>query len=201
MNDERDNSIDADLDAIRRAHTGLEKEQPGETVDATIRRAARAPRQISRRWTAGIATAASIALAVIILPQLLMQSQEVRQDTQGTARPAPETMAPPAVPVSAVEPEKRARILARAEDQARRAESAERAARESLAMQAPAEDRLGRLRAELADADEQAWRTRLLALHADGDTETAQSLLEDFKERFDRPEAWSLEDLAAEDRD
>jgi len=54
------------------------------------------------------------------------------------------------------------------------------------------------IRAELADADEPAWRKRLLALREQGEETVAQALLKDYHERFNRPDTYTLDDLEQE---
>lgn len=57
---------------------------------------------------------------------------------------------------------------------------------------------LNEVRARLADADAAAWREQILALRSGEDDRLAQALLADFRIRFDRPETFTLDDLAQE---
>lgn len=100
-----------------------------------------------------------------------------------SAIPDPGNPSPAAKPVYGDEPAPAPVTGARTD-----AASAEAIAREAAA-----------LRTELENADARAWRERLLALRAAGREALALMLLEDFRRRFQRPDSFTLDDLAAED--
>lgn len=186
-----------ELDALKRDYARLPKHEPGAHVDAAIRAAAREP--VSRRrlrvWSGALAAAACIGLAVVLVPALLVQA-----------------------PVPTLEQRRSDLVIHVARDELERKEeeSAARKARERTAMPmiaapAPPASRgpveaaaasvpgLAALRAELAEADEVTWRRRILELHASGQEPLAAALLDDFRTRFERPDSFTLDDLAQEE--
>lgn len=203
---------DHEFERLRAHYARLDRHEPGADVDAAIhaaaRRATKAPRL--RVWSAALASAACIGLAVVLVPALLIESPapdlqmregelliavkresaereaaESRRDVmREQARQEP--MAAPAL--AAPEPPR---------PQARQ-RTADDAGLAALAAPGTRDPRLETLRTELENATEATWRSRLLELRAAGREPLAVALLADFRERFDRPADFTLDDLAAE---
>lgn len=191
--DDRDNRGHDDIaDALRDAWAKLPKAEPSAAVDHAVRNAARArggrhtPLRLAPVWIAALATAATVAAAVVIVPAMLIRAPEP--------------------PRTAGEVEIRLRDSA--ESAARTMEKAEEASRVTRmrdmpppapVAQAPAADGLPAdvaesLAAELAGASEAEWRTRLIELR-ETDPAAAAQLMPAYRERFDLPQSVSLDDL------
>lgn len=159
--------LERDIDRLRKATARLEKPAPRAAVDEAIRLAARRP----RRRLAPIATvAAGLALAALLVPQLLEHPSFTESEQAARKAPPVQTVAAPAPP--------RARALA----------GEERAAR------ARAEDRLQHELRALANAERETWQRRLLELH-EREPALADALLEAYRERFDEPDGFGWKEL------
>ena len=199
---------DREFDALKRDYARLPKHEPGETIDAAIRAAARrnAPRRRLRVWSAALASAACIGLAVVLVPALRVETHA--PEDGGAQQRQAELM----IRVARDESERRA-VEESATQKARERAMPMIAAPAPPASRAPTDSRaenyappaagvvpgLDALRAELADADEATWRRRILELRASDRESLAAALLDDFRTRFDRPASFTLDDLARED--
>lgn len=213
-----DDERDPDLETVQRAHARLPHEVPSVSVDAAIRAAAERelPRQRARRWRAwgtAAGAAACIALAVILLPKLLINVPAPAREMSETGLVVKvRSDDKPAPAADAVSRETRRQAAREAPAQLREeytegrgepaspvAPALEAAPQARSPSRSTNDPRLVAARAALADADEATWREQILFLRARGDDALAAGLLEKFRERFDKPEKYSLDDLAADD--
>lgn len=201
---------DDEFERLRAHYARLEKQAPGANVDDAIRAAARraTTRVRLRVWGAALASAACVGLAVVLVPALLIESPAPgMQDREGkllitvkresaereaaesrrNAMREPMPMAAPAL--AAPEPPRPQARQRMADDAGMGGFAAEQGNRAAV---------LEALRAELENATEATWRSRLLALRAAGQEPLANTLLADFRERFGRPADFTFDDLAAE---
>lgn len=236
MSEHDDKQLNDELASLRKQYSSLPRETPDEALDASIRAAA--DREVRHHyrpaWAAAAGLAACVALAVILVPALLVEAPydaaqksttdlvlvaerqadeaEVRQKRRETMAMREAPAAAPPMPQAAVEGKGEV-SLAHEEWLAREEVAPAQPAGEShalladnaksLSQRAPARARaaapvttdIEMLRAELAEANEAAWRKQLLALREQGKEELAQQLLEDYRVRFERADTFTLDDL------
>jgi hypothetical protein len=225
MNDE---PLNNEMKELRDAYGKLPADEPGELTDARIRaEARRAVQKHGMRpatWIPIVSIAAAMGFAVILVPNLLLESPH--RDMS----PATVTLAPPADPAADSVARKRAQEEAAeldrvevtgarmADMQAERSapSPAARARQESVAsaeaMLALPEQRAvllaeavhdasvsaEELRAELDTAPEQQWRVALVTLRDNQRRELAERLMPDYRRKFDFDESLTLDMLVAE---
>lgn len=232
MSGHDDKQLNEEIASLRAQYSSLSHEAPDESVDAGIRAAAgrEVRRHYTTRWAAATGIAACIALAVILVPTLLIETSrqsvqtsnadlvliaERRADEAEVRQKQRESMAMRVAPAAAP-PMPQAAVEGKGEVSLAHEEWL---AREEVAPAQPAAESQGTLadttkamsprahaqtiapatidvvRAELANADEAAWRKKLLALREQGNGGVAEQLLADYRGRFDKPETFTLDDL------
>lgn len=214
-----------ELKHLRNSYRDLPEAEPGELVDARIRaEARRAVQKHGMRpatWIPIVSIAAAMGFAVILVPNLLLESPHREMS------PATVTLAPPADPAADSVARERAQeeaaqldrvevTGARMADTQRAATQAARARQESVAsaeaMLALPEQRAvllaeavhdasvsaEELRAELDTAPEQQWRVALVTLRDNQRRELAERLMPEYRRKFDFDESLTLDMLVAE---
>lgn len=234
MSGHDDKQLNEELASLREQYSSLSRQSPDDALDASIRAAA--DREVRRHykpaWAAAAGLAACIALAVVLVPTLLIETPreavqtsnadlvliaerhadeaEVRQKQRESMAMREAPAAAPPMPQAAIEGKGEV-SLAHEEWLAREEVAPAKPAQENepgladgakaFSQRAPARAQAAApatvdvLRAELADADEPAWRKQLLTLREQGNEDIAKLLLADYCARFDKPDTFTLDDL------
>lgn len=197
-----DGRDEPELERLRAHYAKLPADEPGVLVDNAIRAAAR--QRVARRrlrvWSVAASLAACIGLAAVLVPALMLKvpRSAVVDETElvVVAREKSEGARVDRQAVAERRREVAARQMQSPPPQPSFAETAKPRAPAPLPGAAmDARPDIETLRRELADADRAAWRKRILALDVAGEDALASALLADFRERFDKPPGFTLEDL------
>lgn len=203
---------------LRDDYRRLGGDSPSADIDARIlaeaRRAVNPRRRNVAAWTGLVALAASIGLAVVLVPTLLLETPSRETATMNDAAPATDS---PEVALERVQVTgsrvSRTDVEEAAEREARRGEKvkaeallaqpametmeADRARAIAGAMDEAGPD-LAALRAELEGAPELQWRATLVALRDSGRRAIAEQLMPTYRQEFDLDESLTLDMLVAE---
>lgn len=239
----RDEQYEPELERLRARYAQLPAEEPDVLVDEAIRAAARqrSARRRTRSWSVVAGLVATVGLAAVIVPALLLEAPPPALDREATLqtvaeeasqrerrsaerrvdaeRSAAQLAGPGAAPEAAAPPPA-AKSDAREETAddttgnmpfaparpaaAREPEAEPPSGSSELERVRVTGSRITRLdveRAELGGQDEAAWRRRILELHDAGDVALAGMLLTEFRERFERDDDFTLDDLRQEASD
>lgn len=200
-----DKQLREDYRAHGRAH---EHDAPSADTDARIlaeaHRAIR-PRTHPAAWAGLVALAASIGLAVVMVPALLLEPPAREMASAPAADKAPlelQRVEVTGARISAADAENAQREQRQRAEQlldmaAMKSLETERARAIAQAVENSGPD-LAALRAELAGAPEPQWRATLVALRDSDRRELAEQLMPTYKETFDLDDSLTLDMLVAE---